>query len=169
MSNNRRQIERRKIERRLKDRRLKDRGKEELGQKECRHKTRRKIERRQCNCWKGECQQERHRQKCIELAKHIGVLSVGLSVATFGIAVGSELNNSLLAYCVYLSMTCILYSFCFSTLIIARQLPYYLNSKTDLKGLKIHIWSLVIVFILGVFLSFVPLLHHMVQYVGSGG
>ena len=105
----------------------------------------------------GECQQESYRQGCIELAKHIGVLSVGLSFILYNIVKENQLN-SLVNIFAYASIVAILFSFCASVIIIYLQLPSYLSRESDIKDLRSGIRCTIGVFIVGTISCFISLI-----------
>ena len=86
---------------------------------------RRQEDRRQGDRREEERRQHHDRKTCIELAKHIGVLSVGLSVIIHGIAMTPLLDYPAVTVLTYLGTVFVLMSFIFSVLIIFWQLMWF--------------------------------------------
>ena len=110
-----------------------------------------------CNCQKGKCSQDHYKQTCIELAKHTGVLSVGLSFILLGIVMQDPLSPWTL-FPVYISMVSILLSFFESIAVISIQLPSYIIQKSSIKDLNRTIDRMRKCFIVGVYSCFAALI-----------
>ena len=121
---------------------------------------RRQGERRQGDRREGERRQHHDRKTCIELAKHIGVLSVGLSVIIHGIVADKALSAGW-NFWIYFSIVCVLVSFLSSVVVIFMQLPHYWCFEIKAKNIKLTIQAMIWSFIFGAFFCaiflFVPL------------
>ena len=101
---------------------------------------RRQGERRQGSRRKGDRREEERRQEsyrttCIEIAKHVGVLSVGLSLVLHGIITKLSLNKEA-NFLLYVGSGLILISVCGSMFIMCHQLPDYFGWRKSSKILK---------------------------------
>ena len=123
---------------------------------------RRQEGRRQGDRREGARRQNHDRKTHIELAKHIGVLSVGLSVMIHGVITSSLSESIIIAALSYAGSIFVLTSFCFSAFIIFSQLSY-IKKKTS----KYMIRYTVVSFTLGAttcfFALILPVLHKIAE------
>ena len=115
---------------------------------------RRQEGRRQGDRREGERRQYHDKKTYIELAKHIGVISVGLFYIIHGIVGDGVLIAQWAQWnlFIYISILCVFLSFYFSVWVILMQLPYCLGFEVKAKNIKIAMWFMVGPFVIGVFL-----------------
>ena len=103
-----------------------------------------------CRCRKRECPQDDSKATSIELAKHIGVLSLGMSIIFHNIGTNPRLMSPIVDILIYFGALLILSALAFSTMVIFYHMRDFLGLKSTKKDLKTEITYMVMFYMFGV-------------------